>query len=128
MPNTTNSITRSEAVNKAAEAADSISSKAMSAASQARDAAVEAARQAKNGLNKAQYELGKVATRGEKLAKENPWAAAATMFGAGALVGAIAVKLFTPKPTVSSVLGVDRIPDYARSQYTRQLKAFKKHF
>ncbi len=128
MPNTTNALTKSEAVNKAADAVDTISSKAINAASQARDAAVEAARQAKNGLNKAQYQLGKVASKGEKLAKENPWAAAATMFGVGALVGAVAVKLFTPKPTVSSVLGVDRIPDYARGQYHRQLKALKKLF
>lgn len=110
------------------EAIDQLSSKAVQAATQAKDVAFEAARQAKNELNKAKYKIGKVADRGEKLAKENPWAAAATMFGVGALIGGLAVKLFSPKPSISTVLGTDRIPDYARSQMKRQMKAFKKLF
>lgn len=93
-------------------------------AHEAKDAAAEAARRAQAEFQKLRTELARVATKSEKLAKENPWAAAGTMLGVGILLGAIGYRLFSPKPTIGQVLGLSHLPDSAR----KQMKAIRKYF
>ncbi len=114
--------------NHNASAASNIANQMVDGVKERAEEASDAARMARNEFQKVRYELGKVATKGEKLAKENPWATAGTMFGIGALLGALAYKLLAPKPTVSSVLGVSHLPDAARSQFNKQLKQLRKMF
>ena len=113
-----------DAVRLGAKAVDAIHETAYDA----KDAAAEAAREAKYEFQKLKYEMEKVAAQTQKLAKENPFAAAATMFGVGALVGALAYKLLSPRPTVARVLGVNHLPESARKQFSKQLKYLKKMF
>jgi ElaB/YqjD/DUF883 family membrane-anchored ribosome-binding protein len=113
-----------EAVGYAAETADRLGQSAI----EAKDAAAEAARRAQIEFQKIRTELTRVAARTEELAKENPWATAGTMLGVGVLLGAIGYRLFAPKPTLAEVLGVSHLPDVARSQAKKQMKAFKKLF
>lgn len=113
-----------EAVGAAAEAAERLTV----TAHDAKDAAIEAARRTQQEFAKIRAEVARVAERTEQLAKENPWATAGTMLGVGILLGAVGYKLFSPKPTVSRVLGIDHLQDQARGQMRKQLKAFKKLF
>lgn len=113
-----------EAVGYAAEAADRISQ----SAHEAKDAAAEAARNAQIELKKVRNELAKVVKKTEEVAKENPWATAGTMLGVGILLGAVGYRLFAPKPTLVQLLGIDHLPQSARMQAKKQLKAIKKFF
>ena len=113
-----------EAVGYAAETADRLSQ----SAHDAKDAAAEAARKAQVEFAKLRTELTRVANKTEQLAKANPLATAGAMLGVGILLGAIGYKLFTPKPTIARVLGVQNLPNDARVQVRKQLKAFRKYF
>ena len=113
-----------EAVGYAAEAADRLGQ----TAHQAKDAATDAAQRAQVEFQKVRAELAEVAAKTERLGRENPWATAGIALGVGALLGAIGYRLFAPRPTVAQVLGVSHLPQDARYQMKKQLKAFKKLF
>lgn len=124
-----------EAVGMAAETADRLSKTAHDMKDAAADRLSKTAHDAKDAAHRAQIELKKVRTKlariaenAEELAKENPWATAATMLGVGVLLGAIGYKLFVPKPTLAQVLGISHLPDSARFQMKKQMKAIKKLF
>ena len=114
-----NNLTKSDSIGTAAVAIDTLSEKAVQAAAQAKHVALETARHAREEYEKAKHELGKVADQTERLAHENPWAAAATLIGVGALLGALAMKLFTPKPSVQKLLG---------AQMKNRMATFNKYF
>ncbi len=113
-----------EAVGLAAETADRLSK----SAHDAKDVAAEASRRAQVEFKKVREELARVAARTEALARANPWASAGTMLGVGIVLGAVGYRLFTPKPTLGRMLGVSGLPESARSEFKRQLKALKKLF
>lgn len=113
-----------EAVGYAAEAAERISQ----SAHEAKEAAAEAARTAQIELKKARNELAKAMRKTEEVARQNPWATAGTMLGVGILLGAVGYRLFAPRPTLVQLLGIDRLPQSARMQAGKQLKAIKKIF
>jgi ElaB/YqjD/DUF883 family membrane-anchored ribosome-binding protein len=113
-----------EAVGYAAETADRLSQPAHDA----KDVAAEAARKAQVEFAKLRSELTRVANKTEQLATANPLATAAAMLGVGILLGALGHKFFASKPTLAGVLGVSHLPNDARVQVRKQLKALKKYF
>jgi hypothetical protein len=48
--------------------------------------------------------------RSEAQGMKHPWVTAAAMFGAGAILGALAVRLFGHRPTLFELLGVEAQP------------------
>jgi len=64
-------------------------------------------------------QLQKVAGSTERLARNHPWVAGAALLGAGAILGALAQRFFGHRPTVSELLGIDRLPRRARRAASR---------
>lgn len=64
-------------------------------------------------------QLQKMASGTERLATEHPWAAAGALLGLGAILGALAHRVFGHRPTVSELLHVDRLPSRAKRAVSR---------